>query len=135
MTTTSDSERDRASDGDRLRWQREAIRVLSDLLAAGAAADLPAIHWTIGPSGALVGECLLGGPSGNSADAREHAFNGWRYQVTRIADAVPDDEGRTAGRDQDRLRAAWKQTRTSVLLTAALWHDDDVADIDPEDRR
>ena len=41
------------TDGDRLRWQRQAARALTALLQNAPA--LPPLIWTIGPTGPLVG--------------------------------------------------------------------------------
>jgi hypothetical protein len=40
----------------RLRWQRDAHRVLGEFLKSAAELGMPALSWTIATSGALVGD-------------------------------------------------------------------------------
>jgi hypothetical protein len=128
-TTEDSTEAHWGADGDGpLRSQRDAVKVLSDLLAAGAAEGLPAIQWRMGRTGTVVGECLLDDAQ-DSPDERQRAFTAWLAAVARYAAAAPDDEGRTTGRFEDRLRAVWRHSLilgvVSVVLSVAVWHDED----------
>lgn len=62
------------SNADHLRWQELAREALGDFLAVAAAADLPAIAWTIATNGAMTGavDSLTADAAGQRA-----AFYAW----------------------------------------------------------
>jgi hypothetical protein len=56
---------------DRSVWQRRAVTVLNQILDAAWRRELPALSWTVGTAGVLVGTC-----SGDM-QARRSAFIAW----------------------------------------------------------
>ncbi|PXY17086.1 hypothetical protein BAY59_36540 [Prauserella coralliicola] len=64
------------SDADRLRWQLEAVRWLADLLSRARGEGLPALGWSLGFTGTLVGRVLYGEPA-----TRRDVFEQWAALV------------------------------------------------------
>lgn len=79
------------SNARRLRWQRDAHRMLGEFLATATRIDLPAMSWTIPISGALVGDVdsLLSTPAEMRA-----SFDGWARQLgAKVAPERVDSDG------------------------------------------
>jgi hypothetical protein len=60
------------TDADRRHWQRRGAVTLVDLLASAASSELPPLHWQLGPTSMLVGQCL-----DPDMAQRKAAFEAW----------------------------------------------------------
>ncbi|MEU6443144.1 hypothetical protein [Streptomyces sp. NPDC047046] len=63
------------------RWQRQAQRVLDELLAEGEKLGLPPLAWTLAENGALVGEAAQ-----DDHDERREAVRRWAAHVGAVVD-------------------------------------------------
>jgi hypothetical protein len=105
---------------DRFQWQRAAARELAAILEAHP--GLPAITWTIGPGGALLGRIngLIA-----SADEVRAVFGTWRDAL-----GLGEAAGQLVVGDGSviRLRASGRRCTVSVRITANLFVDDPAED-------
>ena len=69
------------TDGDRLRWQRQAAHALTALLQN--APVLPPLIWTIGPTGALVGHLAGLSPRNGCASVSRRGWPRWSCRSGR----------------------------------------------------
>jgi hypothetical protein len=105
---------------DRFGWQMAAARELAAILEAHP--GLPAIAWTIGPSGALSGR--INGLTAPAAEVRA-TFTAWRDAL-----GLNEPAGQPADDDSPvtHLRASRRRGIVSVRITANVFSDDPAAD-------
>lgn len=104
------------TEADRYRWQRVAINRLTNLLRVAPEYDLPALTWTVDPTGGLTG--AVAGPD----QSRRVAFDLWAATIgANRRTETPDPSGVT------RLYAAAIDVfgRANVAITATLFPPDD----------
>lgn len=96
---------------DRARWQRQAAGELARILDAHP--QLPAIAWTVGPSG-----CLLAGRINGLAPPGQvrAAFTAWRAALT-----LEDHREQPAGGGTVHLHAAACRDGVKVRVTATIF--------------
>jgi hypothetical protein len=100
----------------RRRWQREAHRVLGELLAFD---DLPAMSWTIAVSGAITG----GVDSLTSTPAEQRAaFAAWAARLK----ATPSERTDSAGVVHLYASFAWKRSEQVGAIRATIHPEFDV---------
>jgi hypothetical protein len=96
---------------DRYQWQRAAVRELAAILEAHA--DLPAITWTIGPTGSLKGSVI----SGLAADAEARVtFGAWR-RALRLG-AIGDHP--VSNNTAMHLRGSVRRNGIKITVTASV---------------
>ena len=119
------------SDPERIRWQRQAVTILSHLLDRAATEHLPVLSWTIGDAGATLagrshaipdadrGPAIQAWAAALGLDVREHSHGG----MTTL----------TAHGKQMSLAGTW----ASVTVTADVWDDEDAdpASQQPQENR
>jgi len=107
---------DRVSNGEQIRWQRQAAALLGTLLELAARESLPAIAWTVQSAGAsLVGQVLS-----HTAARRREDFTAWKAAITAASCSAPDHDHKLAPGDtsgEARLTASWKHL--PILVRAA----------------
>jgi hypothetical protein len=92
---------------DRARWQQQALAELSAILAAHP--GLPAISWTITPSGGLTGQALVPGDPHGSREL----FTAWREALE-----LHDVRETTMGDGTCYVRVQTSRGTIRVTLTA-----------------
>jgi hypothetical protein len=99
---------------DRSWWQRQAAARLGEILDAHP--DLPAIAWTVAPTGSV----LTGQVSGLAPAAQVRSvFGAWR-----LALALADYRERPMSGATTRLHAAARRGEVMVRLTATIFEED-----------
>ncbi len=103
------------SQGERARWQRRTAAELAAIL--DACPDLPAIAWTVAPTGSV----LTGQVSGLALAAQVRGvFGAWR-----LALALEDYRERPTSGATTWLHAAARRGEVRVRLTAVVFDDDE----------
>jgi hypothetical protein len=107
------------SQGERARWQRGTAAELAAIL--DACPDLPAIAWTVAPTGSV----LTGQVSGLAPAAQvRDVFGAWR-----LALQLEEDRERQMSGATTRLHAAARRGEVKVRLTATVFEDEGEADL------
>jgi len=108
------SESFRITQVDRSWWQRQAAAQLGAILDAHP--DLPAIAWTLAPTGSV----LTGQVSGLAPAAQVRGvFGAWRLALALAEDREHPMSGATT-----RLHAAARRGEVMVRLTATIFDED-----------
>jgi hypothetical protein len=114
------------TDADRLRWQAASVNRLATLVGMAAEVGCPALSWTVGRSGGLVGYVI-----GRDTDRRA-AFEVWAAAIA----ATRHTERRTPSGATELYAAAFNDVgMATVAITATLLPEDDTGSDDAAGER